>query len=383
MIVGGGVIAMSIAELLSSEGMTIRVLEADAIGSGASGAAAGMLAPIGEAALDSPLLSLGLESLRRFEPLCERLREETGIDPEFEASGRLHLAGRGQEAIALLERFRAIDTANRENPWVIAPDLEWLDEAALHDLINPASISSQFSGAFFSPHEAHLRPPLLVRALEASARNRGVQIDSGVRVHHLIVEHGRVLGVESSSGRVEAGVTILATGVWTPSILSASGLASTSLAASRIEPVRGQILTLETPLPTMTSIIWSSDVYLVPKRDGSLIVGATEERVGFDRRVTAGGVAWLIDQARHVFPSLADASFGRAWAGLRPVSPDGLPVVGRDEEYEGLMIAAGHGRNGVLLSPITAQIVADELLGKVVSGDGGLLNPRRSTNVAE
>jgi len=376
LIVGGGVIALSIAERLSLEGVSIRVIEADAIGSGASGAAAGMLAPISEASLDSPLLALGLESLRRFAPLCARLREETGIDPEYEASGLLHVARQGREAERLFDQFNAIAAASLDDPWAIEPELEWLDASALRHA--PAPMAPEWNAAFFSPHEAHLRPPLLVRALEASARNRGVRIEAGIRAHRLLVEGARVSGVESSNGRIEAGATILATGAWTPSILDASGLTPTNSRAHSIEPVRGQILTLEAPLPLLSSICWSTDVYFVPKRDGSLIVGATEERVGFDRRVTAEGVAWLIARAREVFPPLAEASFDRAWAGLRPVSADGLPIVGRDEERDGLMIAAGHGRNGVLLAPITAELIADDLLGKKSPHDARSISPGAS-----
>jgi glycine oxidase len=374
LIVGGGVIAMSIAEALSSEGLSIRVIEADAVGSGASGAAAGMLAPIGESALDSPLLALGLESLRRFAPLCGRLREETGIDPEYEASGIFQIARRGKEVRKLLERVRAIEASARSQHWVVPPEIEWLDEPDLRDAA--PHVSSEYSAAYFSPHEAHLRPPLLVRALEASARLRGARIDSGVRAHRLLLSRGRVVGVESSLGPIEAGETILAAGAWTPSILDASALGSSAFAASAIEPVRGQILTLDAPLPKMAAIAWSSDIYCVPKRDGSWIVGATEEQVGFDRRVTAEGVAWLIERARGLIPALADASFGRAWAGLRPVSADGLPIVGRDPRCEGLSIAAGHGRNGVLLSPITAQLVVDDLLGKASPAGSRPLAPR-------
>jgi glycine oxidase len=376
LIVGGGVIALSIAELLSSEGMSIRLIEADAIGSGASGAAAGMLAPISEATLDSPLLPLGLESLRRFSPLCARLREETGIDPEYEASGLLHVARQGREAEMLFEQFNAIRAASSDDSWVIAPELEWLDESALRHA--PAPMAPEWNAAFFSPHEAHLRPPLFVRALEASARIRGVRVDAGVRAHRLLVEGASVVGVESSVGRIEADATILATGAWTPSILDASGLSSPASPATAIEPVRGQILTLEAPLPPMSSIFWSTDVYFVPKRDGSLIVGATEERVGFDRRVTAEGVAWLIARACEVFPALGEASFDRAWAGLRPVSADGMPIIGRDDERDGLLIAAGHGRNGVLLAPITAQLIADELLCKTPRHEGRPLSPGAS-----
>lgn len=380
LIVGGGVIALAIADQLSSEGVAIRVVEADAVGSGASGAAAGMLAPLSEAELDSPLLRLGHDSLSLIAPLCARLREETGIDPEYEACGSLHVARRGQEAERLLERAGRIDGYLRDHPDVVSTDVETLDESALR--IVGGSMSPEWTAGFFVPHEAHLRPPLFVRALEASARSHGARIDTGVRAHRLRVERGRVEGIESTVGRIDAGATVLATGAWTPSVLEASGISFADGVANQIEPVRGQILTLAAPLPPMNSIYRSSDVYLVPKRDGSLIVGATEERVGFDRRVTVEGVAWLLDHAREVFPELSDASFGRAWAGIRPMSADGLPIVGRDPVHEGLLLAAGHGRNGILLSPLTARIIADEVLGKKPPAGTHPLEPRVSRKMA-
>ncbi len=356
---GGGVIGMAIADALAAEGPAIRVVEAEAVGSGASGAAAGMLAPIGEADLDSPLLQLGLESLGRFEPLCGRLREETGIDPEYERSGLLHVARAGPEVEALAARYRATRDAAAAQSWVIAPELEWLDEPALRQA--EGDLAPELVAGLFSPNESHLRPPLLVRALEASCRSRGVRIDSGVRVDRLLLDRDRVIGVESSAGVIHADVTVLAAGVWTPALLARDGL---SPACAAIEPVRGQMLVLEAPLPTIESICWSSDVYFVQKRDASWIIGATQERVGFDRRVTAEGVSWLLERAQRVFPGVADGTFNRAWAGLRPVSGDGLPWVGPVPDREGLLIAAGHGRNGVLLAPITAELIVDTLLGQ-------------------
>ena len=235
-----------------------------------------------------------------------------------------------------------------------------------------AELAPELVAGLFSPNESHRRPSLLVRALEASSRSRGVRIDSGVRANRLLMDGARVIGIESSAGAIHADVTVLAAGAWTPALLARDGV---SPACAAIEPVRGQILALEAPLPTMQSICWSSGVYFVPKRDGSWIIGATEERVGFDRRVTAEGVHWLLDRARRVFPGLAHASFGKAWAGLRPVSGDGLPWVGRVPEREGLLIAAGHGRNGVLLAPITAQLIVDTLLGKAGPEAAQALSP--------
>jgi glycine oxidase len=173
-------------------------------------------------------------------------------------------------------------------------------------------------------------------------------------------------------------VVVLAAGVWSPELLASSNGAANDETRLPIEPVRGQILSLESPLPAMQSIGWAPGIYFVPKRDGSWVVGATQERVGFDRRVTAAGIAGLLGDAIRVFPCLGDATLVRTWAGLRPVSADGLPAVGRMPGWEGLYVAAGHGRNGVLLAPITARLLADLLLGKTTAiGAEGWLEPGR------
>lgn len=366
LIVGGGVVALAIAESLASEGAAVRLIEAEAVGSGASGAAAGMLAPIaearlGEAAVASGVesLRLGLESLKRFDPLCQRLREETGIDPEFERSGRLELAEHGPASDRLRARKEEFETAARGFDPLLSSSLELCDRKAIESF--EGCPDERFTTGIYSHSEAHVRPPLLVRALASAARQRGARIDSGVRAHGLRRAGDRVLGVESSEGMLSAGLTVMAAGVSTPALLGAEIVARGGI---EIAPVRGQILSLEAPLPAMKTICWADDVYFVPKRDGSWVVGATEERVGFDRRVTASGVHWLLSRAARVFPDLGNASFGTAWAGLRPVSRDGRAYVGPIPGLDGLIIASGHGRNGVLLAPVTAQIVCDLWQGK-------------------
>jgi glycine oxidase len=255
-----------------------------------------------------------------------------------------------------------LETATGRSEWAMQPMLESVDGESLR--ASGLGLDERVVGGLVSPVEAHLRPPLLVRALEASARARGAEIETGVRANRMRIEDGRIVGVESSEGMLSTDAVVVCAGVWTPSLLQASGVLGSERGAGMIEPVRGQILCLEAPLPPASSMVWAAGAYLVPKRDGSWVVGATQERVGFDRRVTAEGVAWLLERAHRVFPAIADASFGSAWAGLRPVSGDGLPWIGAWPGASGLFVAAGHGRNGVLLAPVTARLVADALLGK-------------------
>ncbi len=361
-VVGGGVIGCSIAESLSVEGVRVRVLERGDVGAEASGAAAGMLAPIAEARGDDPLLRMGLESLERFPALCTRLEDEVGIDPELESSGELHLVTDAVAREALAARFDALPGGLRSGAQPVWRDREELSS----DLVGYAP---DVAGAFETSFAKHLRPPLLVRALESAARRKGVEIATGVSVHALCVSGDRVVGVETNTGRLEADAVVVAAGPWTPSLLERAVPDTIRAGGVAIEPVRGQILSLAPPLPTMRKILWHDALYLVPKRDGHWVVGATEERVGFDRRVTADGVATLVGHAKRILPSLGEARFDRAWAGLRPVSADGVPWIGAFAERSGLFVAAGHGRNGILLSPLTAERVRDAVLGKRVGAD--------------
>jgi glycine oxidase len=182
-----------------------------------------------------------------------------------------------------------------------------------------------------------------------------------------------VTGVSTAAGPREAGCVVLCTGAWLPECAAWLG----ARFALPIEPVRGQILALDAPEPPLRTVIVGGGVYLVPKRDGSVVVGATQERVGFDCRVTAQGVAELLTAAPALVPALANATFRNAWAGLRPATPDQLPLVGTLPNVEGLVVAAGHFRNGVLLAPLTAQIVAALVQGKPLPDDAASLRPER------
>jgi glycine oxidase len=376
LVVGGGVIGLSIAEAAARAGMRVRLLEAEGLASGASGAAAGMLAPISESHGDPRWLELGLASLLRFEALCARLLEETGVDPELEASGLLRLLASESQRDAIRARFGELAAASGALGGPTEGLLEWLDEFEV--LEQEPELSAGFVGAFRSPLECHLRPPLLAEALAVSARRQGVEIETGVRVGALSREGGRVVGVDSSAGGRAAGAVVVAAGPWTLPLLEASGIRPREAAPPAVEPVRGQILSLWPSQSTTRQIVWAQGAYFVPKRDGSLVVGATEERVGFDRAVTAEGVSWLLERAQSVFPGLALARFDRVWAGLRPVSRDAMPFLGGVPGCEGLLLAVGHGRNGVLLSPLSAELIRDALLGRGTLGATHPCSPARA-----
>jgi len=347
-VVGGGVVGCAVAWALALEGVSVRLFERGELAGEASGAAAGMLAPISES--DSPglLRDWGVRSLERFPELARELLEASGVDCEFQPSGILRVAGDDARASAL--EARCAELASHGVEWLAASELLRVEP----------SLAPSLRGALHSPREAHVRSPLLVRAYAGAASSRGARIEPFSPVLGLLRQEDRVVGVRTAAGDEVAGAVVLCTGSF--SRLCASWLGPD--ADLPIAPVRGQIVSLDAPVRGLSRIAWSDGAYLVPKLDGSLVVGATVEHVGFDRRVTADGVRSLLAAATAVLPALADATFRGAWAGLRPDTPDHLPLVGPMPGVPGLFLAAGHYRNGVLLSPITAELVVAGLLGK-------------------
>ena len=347
-VVGGGVIGCASAWFLAREGLSVTLLERGQLAERASGANAGMLLPFGETNLGGPFLAWGLRSLALFAELCAELRERSGIDPEFEASGALHVAFDAEAAL----RLRAKAERFAEH------GLRWLDGDDLRS--QESSLARELVGGVWSPLEAHVRPPLLTRALAAAAADLGAHIERGVTVTAIRSVGRRVVGVETTDGSFDADHVVASAGAWTPALLSRP---------LPIEPLRGQLAILDLDEPMLRTIVVGAPAYLVPKRDGSLVIGATEERVGFDNRVTSEGMRGLLAGAEALAPRLGQAAFRRGWAGLRPATPDGLPLLGPSPDLDGLVIAAGHTRNGVLLGPITGQLVRDLILGKDLSDE--------------
>ncbi len=360
LVVGGGVVGCSAAWWLAREGLSVALLERDEIGAHASGASAGMIRPLGESSGNPDFLTWALRSAALFPELVAEVRERSGIDPGYSACGALDVALDEAE----VERLRAKAERYADH------GLEWLGRDALD---REPQLARDAWGGLWSPREASVQSGLLSRALAAAAASLGATIETGAAVTGLLREGARVVGVRTGSSERSAGQVVLCMGTWTPACAAWLG-ADWQLP---IEPVRGQILSLDSPNPPLRSMLVGGGLYFVPRRDGALVVGATEERVGFDCRVTAAGVAGLLAAAPRVVPALADCGFRSAWAGLRPTTPDRLPAVGPLPGAPGALVAAGHHRNGVLLAPVTGRLVADLVLGKELPTDAAALHPDR------
>ena len=336
-IIGGGVIGCACAWFLAREGLSVRLYERADVASGASGAAAGMLAPLSESEEGSALREQGLASLARFPQLAEELRELSGVDPEWVAAGLVRVSAH-EAGAAELER------AAREGA---AHGLRWLDEIEVRQLvpgIRPGAVG------FHSPHEAHVRSPSLTQAYAGAAAACGAVVVREARVHGLVRDGDRVVGVRTSDGETPSAAVLLAAGPFSPGLLDPDPAAEIP-----VTPLRGQIVSLDAPSPPFGPILWGDGAYLVPKRNGQLVVGATSEAVGFDRRVTSGGVASLLEAAHDVMPALSGSTFRGAWAGLRPVTPDGLPMVGPVRTLPGLLLATGPSASIVLPKMVTSS----------------------------
>jgi len=361
LIAGGGVIGCAIAYELRRAGADVTLVERDRIGAGASSAAAGMLAPLAESAEPGPFSHLALQGLEAFNSQAGDLAEESGIDFEFRRDGVLRVA----ESPAEESRLRAL--VPQQSKDVAA---QWLDRPALADL--EPQLSTEISGALYSPREGHVNPSRLTAALATAAVRRGAILLERQEVQRFDRDGGRIVAAQTSAGVVGADQFILAGGAWLAGLGAGNGV------TIPVSPVRGQMLAVQqTPSP-IRHIIYSQDGYLVPKPDGSIWVGATEEHsAGFDAAVTVDGLRSLLSVADRLVPPLGRASYIRSWAGLRPCSSDRLPILGPYPGFDNLHVATGHFRNGILLSLITGRLMADLLTSGSVPPELAPFSPAR------
>jgi glycine oxidase len=364
-VVGAGAIGLACAWRAALRGLRVRVLERSAPAAGASGVAAGMLAPVGEASWgEERFLDLAIASHRAWPRFAAELEAAIGAEPGYSELGALHVALDRDEADELRRRFELMRELALAASWLRPREARRLEPG----------LAPGFAAAVHAPHEAAVVPRRLVEALAQAASDRGVEIVGDAEVVGSLIEGDRLAGVRTADGAEHrAEHTVLAAGAW-------AGSAEWLPAEARppVRPVKGQILTLRGSKgrPVCERIVASERVYLVPRADGSLVVGATVEEMGFDLRITAGGVHELLREAYRALPDVAELELADSVAGLRPGTPDNAPIIGPGA-VDGLVLATGHFRNGILLGPITAEAIAAVLAGDEPPAEIAVADPAR------
>ncbi len=350
---GGGIIGMAVAWRARQAGMSVCLLERGGLGEGTSRVAAGMLAPVAEVefgAAGQSMLAMGLRSAAMWPSFAEQLQAASRLEIPLRRTGTLLLARDQDEALELerqlefrrslglsVERLRASEAREREP--ALAPTLRLAIEAPDDHAVDPRPVLS---------------------ALRQACEAAGVEVRERIAVTGVLVEHGRVAGLSLPDGeRLEAGTVVLAAGPWT------SGLQGLDGALVPVRPVKGQILRLRDPLGAglLSRVIRFEGGYVVPRGDGRYVLGATVEERGFELQATAGGVYELLREAHELLPGIAELEIEELSVGLRPGTPDNLPAIGPGA-IEGLIWATGHHRNGILLAPLTAELVRAVLCGE-------------------
>jgi glycine oxidase len=338
-VVGAGIIGCAIARELARRGVGVRVFEARTVGTGASHASAGILAPYIEGHDRGPLFELGLRSLAMYDAFVRDVSAESGLEVEYRRCGTLEVATDDASAARLVEAART------------DPALAWLDAAAARDA-EPA-LATSIHGAALAIDHGYVAVPALVEALTWAALRHGARIEASHRVTAIQL-HDDDVSIRTEDGTSWSGShVVLAAGSW------AGQLRIEGQPAIRVHPVRGQSLRLRWQGEPLRHVVWGEACYVVPWQDGTVLVGATVEDVGFDERTTAAGVRDLLDAACDLLPEAWRATFLEARVGLRPATSDLLPVIGQPDGVSRATYATGHYRNGILLAPLTAELVAD------------------------
>lgn len=363
-IIGGGVIGLSVARALARRGVSdVLLIDRSGAGAESSSAAAGMLAPQAEANRAHDFFYLTCRSRDMYPAFAAELFEETGIDIELDTTGTLYLAFTEHDADELEKRF---DWQTRAGL-----PLEKLSAAEVR-LLEP-SINENVRFALKFPFDTQVENRRLVNALAVANTNLGVRLDIGTEVTGLRIERNRVTGVETSRGFIAGNSIVIAGGAWS-SLLRDPSLA---LPDARIKPVRGQMLCFAAIPQVTRHVVYSPRGYIVPRRDGRLLAGSTTEHAGFEKIVTAAGVQSILSASLEISPRIATLPLIDSWAGLRPRAADTLPVLGPCAEIDGVYYATGHYRNGILLAPITGELIATAIVDKTFPENCSVFSPDR------
>lgn len=331
LIIGAGIIGLSSALGLLQRGAKVTLLERGVAGGESSWAGGGILSPLCPWDYSDAVTRLTAHGAALFPAWAESLHAATGIDPEYVVSGML-----------ILQPF----DEQSARQWCAAHGarLEWVRDTR-HD-------------ALLMPDVAQVRNPRLVQALRQQVEALGGRIIEQCAVHELLTEQGSVTGLATSAGMFSAQSYIVTAGAWSKEVLGRYAL------QLDIKPMRGQMLLFKFAAPPLPHIVLQRDLYMIPRRDGHLLVGSTMEDVGFDKNITQTATADLRQRAQTVLPRLCDMPLAKQWAGLRPASPHNIPTIGRHPHLKNIYINSGHFRYGVTMAPASAEILLNEMTGQ-------------------
>jgi glycine oxidase len=344
-IVGGGVIGTSIAFELAAEKLNVVLLDRQQPGREASWAAAGMLSPAPDSPRDIPLVPLSKESLRIYPGFVAAMEEASGQPTGYARGAALHIFF-GPQADA--ERNDMVAEHKRLG---LATEPISLEEARHEE----SAIGHTACAAARLPEEGTIEPRRLMETALAAARNRGVEVRADCGVSELLCERSRCTGVVAGGEKIAAKQVVVAAGCFSAAIDKKRDLLA---GCARTRPVRGQMMALRPAAMKLRRVLRSERGYLVPRADGRVVAGSTIEETGFEKRVTPAGLQQILGGVLALCPGLADAEILETWSGLRPGTPDDLPILG-PTRVEGLIAATGHYRNGILLSAVTAKLVRE------------------------
>ncbi|MEW9502869.1 glycine oxidase ThiO [Jeotgalibacillus marinus] len=350
-VVGGGVNGGAIAYNLAKRGAKVLLLEKGRLASQSSGAAAGMLAAQAELDGEGTIFQLARKSRAMFTKLADEIKDTSGINIELKNKGMLKVALNEQEQ----QEYKRVISIQQQH----GEQADWLtgEEVRRKEPV----LSDAVTGAMHIEQDGQVEAPQLALGFLKSAAARGVVIKEFVEVHNIQISDGKVMGVVTNEGHFMSEKVVVAGGAWSNKLLSETGLQLATY------PVKGECFSVVTQCPMLSSTIFSHGCYLVPKQGGRIIVGATVKPRTFNQTVTIEGISLLMEKAKKLMPSIVEAEWEQAWAGTRPQTADGLPYLGEHPEYKGLFFATGHYRNGILLAPITGEVIADLVEGKTPS----------------
>jgi len=342
-IAGAGIIGMLTARELNAAGHSVLLMERGQPARESSWAGGGILSPLYPWRYPDAVNELARWSQRVYPALAETLQEESGIDPEYEGSGLL---------------MTDVDDRDDARRWAqrYGADLQEISVTTAHE-IEP-QLAARSGEALWMPAVGQVRNPRMTRALRVALERRGVAFQNEAQVLGWRCEDGRVVAARTADGEVSAGAFVVASGAWTAGLLESTGL------SLPIQPVRGQMILFRGPPGLVSRIVLHNGRYAIPRRDGRVLFGSTLEYTGFEKRTTQEALDDLSQSAFALIPALADLPVECHWAGLRPGSPDGVPVIGPHPELSNLYICAGHFRNGVVLGPASARLLVDKLTGR-------------------